>query len=228
MYNFIQKHVQTLIAMSALFMCFGSMAHAELRCGSRTYFKTKNIEQVDLLPKFLKDESGLCLDLSESKALFCSKTAHTNIFNETKVFPEDYYKIKPLHENFLDLNFYISDSSGYYEVTTEMASLIDDPNAFYKAPFENGLYFLGDNIGFSKSKWLEFSKSGSLSTTHITLDREKLTMDHYIISSGETALISKDYFMCRVESPAKLLAFRLKLMHSWAEYYANKEKKYKF
>ena len=222
--------MQTLIAVSALFICFGSMVHAERECGSKTYFITENIDEHKLLPAFLKDESGLCLDLSESKALFCWKIARTDIFNEYKNLPDDYYEIKPLHENFLDLGFYISDDGrSFYEVTTHFAGMLEEPNGSYKAQFENGLLFLG-SVFFRKFRWLSLSKKiTEYETTDIMLDREQLTMDHTNTATLDgTELISRDYFMCRVESPAKLLAFRLKLVESWSKYYSNKEDKNKF
>ena len=225
----MRKYVKNLMAMSTLLMCFSSMAHAERGCGSKTYFISENVSDNKLLPTFLKDESGLCLDLSKSKALFCWKTARTNIFNETISFPSDHYKNRPLHENFPDLSFYISDNwKGYYEVTTHLAGMIEEPNGSYKAQFENGLHFLG--YEFFKSRWLSLSKKNlDHLTTYIMLDREQLTMDHTNTRTLDgTELISRDYFKCRVENPAKLLAFRLKLVASWGEYYANKGDKNKF
>jgi len=191
------------------------------------YFATENINENKFLADYLKDDSGICLDLSTAKGLFCWKTGHM-IFNESTIFPNDYYKVKPLHENFLDLGFYISDDRrSFYEVTSKGAFVTNDADGSSKLKFDSTLLFLANYLSFSEV--IIAKKKIGHTEIFIWLDRENLTMDHTDTSKlDDTELRSKNYFQCRVEEPRKLLSDHLKLQHLWSDYFHNKSAKYKF
>jgi hypothetical protein len=212
------------------FILLGQPSVADTKCfPSYEYFTTENVSENILLPDFLKDESGICLDMSKAKALFCWKTAKVDIFNKEIIFPKNYYTAQPLYERFLDLRYYIKDDwNGYYQVGSDFDSLINEADDTLELEYKNTLFFLANSLGITDLIVATKNPIPS-SETLVSLDPTNLTVREYHTSTlDDTELKSRSYYQCEVQKPDRLLSDHLQLRKRWGEYFIEKQKKSDF
>ena len=218
----------TFIVTALIFL--GQPSVADLKCKSfYEYFTTENVSENKLLPSYLKDDSGVCVDTSKAKALFCWKIASVDIFNEEIILPKNYYKAQPLYEKFLNLRYYIKDDwDGYYQVRSNFDTVINEADDTFEIEWKNTLFFLATNLGISDL--ITATKNEvSFSETSIILNRTDLTVvEYHTTTLDEAELKSRSYFRCEVEEPGKLLSDHLRLKKLWGEYFTDKSKKSDF